>query len=136
MKNLFRSLAALAFASIAFLPLGASAQQDSSVLTGAQYKTCSIVDATVTICKNNGAAHILGFYNDTLSAQTVTVTCYDNISAASGTIVLSIGQPLGISQSSWFNEPGKKTTVGLTCQASGALAGILGTGNAIEVFYR
>ena len=76
---------------------------------------CLINSTAVTVC-NHGPGTYYGVDNNLLTAQTATVTIYDNASACSGTILDSIG-PLGITQQITKPAP-KKYTNGVTACAS------------------
>jgi hypothetical protein len=77
---------------------------------------CLLATSSVTVCKY-GPGVFYGVVNNALSAQTATVSCYDNASAASGSTVAAVGA-LGVTQVIQWPAGGKKFTNGLTCQAS------------------
>lgn len=93
------------------------------------WASCLLTDSTAVTCKGS-AGQIVGVVNNSLSSQTATVTCYDNASAASGTVAWNVG-PLGVSQQIIFPAPGRPTSNGITCKATATP-----TGGNIEVQYR
>jgi hypothetical protein len=81
----------------------------------------TVTTNTATPCPgvNGPAVYIIGVVNNSTSAQTCTVTIYDNATAASGTVAASIG-PLGISQVITFPGQGIPLQNGATALASAA----------------
>lgn len=80
---------------------------------------CLSTSATPVVCKP-GAGTFFGVVNNSQTAQTGTLTYYDNVSACSGTIVASVGA-LGISQVIMWPAGGKRFVNGLTVCASTTL---------------
>ena len=92
---------------------------------------CTLTSGNATICASitNGVPGVLfGIVNNSVNAQLVSVTCYDNGTAANGPVVASIA-PLGPSQFITWPAGGRLFVNGLTCQASGAP-----TGAGIEIY--
>lgn len=133
MKALSIGIAAALLAISIVAP--ASAQSDRQPLT-----PCLINTAAVVICSNTqagngtaGAGVILGAVNNSLVAQTATVSCFSNASgAASGPIVASI-PPLGAGVAFTFPAGGRAYQLGLVCLASAAPTAAA-PGNGIEIY--
>lgn len=81
---------------------------------------CSLTTTTATVCKT-GPGVLYGVFNNSTGAQTGTVLCYDNATAASGTVVMS-SAALGQSQSFVLPAP-RIFTNGLTCISSASVTG-------------
>ena len=108
----------------------------------APYFVCSLTTTAATPCTvpgqqffgalpTSGAAVVLvGIANNSVTAQTATVLCYDNATAASGFLAASVGA-LGPTQLINWPLPGRPLGFGLTCQASA-----LPVGAGIEVYFR
>lgn len=100
--------------------------------TAAALATCLITTAIATVCKSavgGNATQLVGFYNNAPTAQTATITCFDNATIASGSPFF-VGA-LGISQVITMPSPGRTQANGVVCLASAAP-----TGNGIEVYVR
>ena len=128
-----RRAAVLLAALVALLPASASAGEYP---TGVQatYFVCTLTTAAATPClvpANGGPTSVLaGVANNSLTAQTATVTCYDNPTAANGPVAASIAA-LGATQIISWPLPGRPLVNGLTCQASGVPSGA-----GIEIYFR
>lgn len=111
----------IAFAiALAFLPDVAYAQAPAIT-------PCTVASASATVCFR-GPGVFFGFVNNSITAQTATMICYDNVSAASGTVIASTAA-LAASATSQASPGGKVFVNGLTCLASGAT-----TGAGIDVY--
>lgn len=134
MKRVRLALASL----LAAAAIGFAAPASAAVSIPYPYTVCSITTTAATTCTVPGASAstpqqasvIIGFVNNSTTAQTATVTCYDNSISASGAVAASIG-PLGVSQVITWPPPGRPLFFGLTCQASATPVGA-----GIEVYIR
>ena len=128
-----RRAAVFAAALAALIPSAASAGEYPTEVQ-ATYFVCALTTAAATPClvpANGGPTSVLaGVANNSLTAQTVTVTCYDNATTASGPVAASIAA-LGATQIISWPLPGRPLVNGLTCQASG-----VPNGAGIEVYFR
>lgn len=109
-----------------------------AVLQGVQ--PCLINTAATFVCSNGPAGNgtpsagiLLGYVNNSTSAQSVTVNCYANASGvASGPIVATI-PPLAAGAGFLYPGGGRSYPLGLTCVASGAPTAAA-AGNGIEIY--
>jgi len=108
------------------------------------YFVCKITTTAATPCfvpgqngSNGGASNfptnapsvLVGYHNNSATAQTANVTCYDSLSA-SGYQVAVVAAPAAGAIGA-FPLPGLPLSIGLTCIASAAI-----TGDSVEVFFR
>jgi hypothetical protein len=71
----------------------------------------------------------IAFNNNSATAQTANVTCWDSLTASGYQVAVSA--PLAAGAKADFPLPGIPLQIGLTCQASAAI-----TGDSVEVFFR
>lgn len=97
--------------------------------SGAQvaYQTCTLTSNAATICLSKGGT-LVGVYNNSATAQTASLSCYDGL-AATGTPIVTLG-PMGAALPPvvWPNS-GKGFFTALTCKLSAAP-----TGNGVDVY--
>lgn len=92
------------------------------------WNSCAITTNAATVCKTTFGVYG-GISNNANVAQTATITCYDNASAASGTAI-DTEAALGASQVVMRPAPGIKFANGITCLASATP-----TGNGFVVYF-
>jgi hypothetical protein len=127
------------------LPIPASAANTTfPQVSEPPYFVCKITTTTATTCvvpgqngsnggasnfPTNNAAVLVGYANNSATAQTATVTCYDSLTASGYQV--TVIPALAVGQIGAFPLPGVPLSVGLTCIASAAI-----TGDSVEVFFR
>ncbi|GAC1583991.1 MAG: hypothetical protein NVS3B7_19360 [Candidatus Elarobacter sp.] len=97
------------------------------------YAICTLTTTAATVCNGPGgtaARFLIGFYNNSINAQTATVTCNDNATTNTGPIAASEAA-FGASQEVLKPPPGRPLVNGLVCTAS-----TLPVGAGIEVYVR
>jgi hypothetical protein len=110
-------------------PSLASAQAREQAVT-----PCLLTTTAATICKGSGQGVntpgvLLGFVNNSATAQTATVTCYANASGAASGQVMATVPALSVNAVIVYPGGGRVFQQGLVCQASAAP-----TGAGIEVY--
>ncbi len=114
-------------ATLAFLALCAGRAGAQNVIIQSPYVTCLVTTNTATICHGDTAGitkvrNVLAVFNDSAAAQTATGTCYDNNTAASGTVVFNV-PALSAWQFLTLPPPGKPVYNGFTCLFTAAPSG-------------
>jgi len=107
-----RLFAAAALAAMFLAPIGARAD----ALPGS-YHVCKLTTSSPTVCGLVTDTQLVGFYNNSLSAQTVTISC----TYANGDVYL-VGA-LGITQIFTEQTPGRPIVGQATCTLSGSPVG-------------
>lgn len=97
----------------------APALADTTVGQGVQPWNYTAINSTTAVVIKSTSGIFGGFLEASGSQQSAALTCYDNPSTASGTVVYAA--TLGPSQVVGIPWPGLVFTTGLVCQASGAL---------------
>lgn len=103
------------------LALGLFALPSIARAENTTYTPCVLTTTAPVVCFAH-AGRVPQIFNNSVTSQTANVYCYDNATAASGTVVFSMA-PLGPSQVVQWADPGLSFLFGLTCQADAAATG-------------